>query len=100
MKSRFRLRPPKHRMAQASGRAMRPVIFPVAWEDGNPVQFPRAPAAPQITVDIAAEAVRGALADIAKDAAIGELCPVLDDVVDADRTRPRARFDDVHSAFV
>src|SRR5437016_1487867 len=56
----------------------------VGCENGDTVQFPRAPAAPEIAVDIAAEAVRRALADLTKGPAIGELCPILDDVIDPD----------------
>src|SRR5207244_12203760 len=45
----------------------------VRGENGDAVELARAPAAPQIARDVAAEAVRGAFADIAKDPAVGEL---------------------------
>src|SRR5579872_4418699 len=59
-----------------------------------------APAAPQIAMDIAAEAVRRAVADIGERASIGEPGAVIGDVIDADCPRPGARLDDVHAGLV
>jgi len=42
------------------------------------------PAAPQIAVDIAAEAVRASVAGVDEDMAIGELGAILDYVIDMD----------------
>src|SRR5437868_2830591 len=59
----------------------------VGREHRDPVEFAWAPAAPQIAGDIAAKAVRRAVADIAEDPPVGEPGSVLDNVVDADRAR-------------
>src|SRR6266404_1331913 len=60
-----------------------------------------APPAPQIAIDIAAEAVRTTLPGVDEDATIGEFDAILDHVIDVDETgRPGSRLDEVEFGFV
>src|SRR6185312_13761932 len=70
-------------------------------ENGDAVQFrAHPPAAPQIAVDIAAEAVGRALAEIGEIPAVLQLETVVGDVEHADRAlRLSARLDDVKARF-
>ena len=73
----------------------------VGGENRDPVQgLAHPPAAPQIAVDIAAEAVGRAVAEIGEVARVGEAGAVGDDIEDGDRARPGSRFDDVNARFV
>src|SRR5689334_13929363 len=80
--------PAKAQIGAALGQRDAADHLAIGCENGHPVQLARAPAAPEIAVDIAAKAVRRAFADVAEGPTIGELCPILDDVIDADRARP------------
>src|SRR6516225_6674196 len=101
MNSRLRLTPPKQTLAERSGSAMKPMGLPVGSKIFTPScsALPHAPAAPQIAVDVAAEAVRSA-ARLGGDegAAVGELVVV--DVIDADHARRHAGLDDVELLLV
>src|SRR6516225_11180366 len=73
----------------------------VRGEDRHSVE-PRGhpPAAPQIAVDIAPEAVGCSFARIDKDTPMRELGAVLDDVEDANEPWSRTRLDDVQFGLV
>ena len=74
MKSRLRLAPPKQRLAQRSGSRMRPISSPVGIEDRHAVEpLAAAPAAPEVAVGVAAQAVGDARAAVDEDAPVGEL---------------------------
>src|SRR5262245_45160698 len=69
--------------------------------DDAVVALAHPPAAPQIAVDVAAEAVRRlALRAGDEDAAVGELRAVVDHVEDADHAWREPGLDDVHPALV
>src|ERR1051326_7481021 len=55
--------PAKAQIGAALGQRDAADHLAIGRENGHPVQFARAPAAPEIAVDIAAKAVRRALAD-------------------------------------
>src|ERR1043166_3942034 len=80
--------PAKAQIGAALGQSDAADHLAIGRENGHPVQFARAPAAPEFAVAVAADPGRRPLADIAQGPTIGELCPILDDVVDPDRARP------------
>ena len=59
MNSRLRCRPPKHRLAQRSGRSMRPIGLPSGLKITDAVEplGAHAPADPQVAVHVDAQAV-------------------------------------------
>src|ERR1700694_3363722 len=102
MNRRLRCSPPEQRLAQRPGTP----VWPVGWAFGiekartcDPRRH--APAAPQIAVDVAAEAVRRSVrAGVDQHLAVGERAAVGGDVMDEDAARLRARLDDVELALV
>src|SRR5262249_45264045 len=101
MNSRLRLGPPKQRLAQRSGSAMKPIGLPAASEIWPPsgCGFPMPQPHQRIAVDIAREAVRSA-ARLGGDegAAVAEFVVV--DVEHFDHAGGRARLDDVEFLLV
>src|SRR6516162_11446893 len=97
MNRRLRRKPPKQTFAQRSGRSIRPMSLPAALKIITPtLPAPPPPAAPQVAVDVDAQAVGDAAAlDGHERSPVGELRAVIDDVVNAENLRRHAIFYDV-----
>ena len=98
-----RARPPKQRLAQRSGSAMRPIGVPSGLNTATPSKACRP--CPSRTRGCRRRRTRkpsGVLARLGsdEDAPVGQVSPSAADVVDEDRARPRPALDDVEHRFV
>ena len=102
MNRRLRRAPPKQRLAQRSGNEILPIGLPSELYTVTPLYCSPGPDAdPQIAVGVTAEAVRDvAPFDGDGNARIGELGPVVDEIVAADHARHDAVVGEIDLALV
>src|SRR5262245_36585761 len=103
MNRRLRLRPPKARLAQRSGSAMKPIGLPSGLNTSTPSSsaLPHAPAAPQVAVHIDTEAIGRAIRlRCDQDALVDKANAVVDDIISINGTRVWTAVLDITFALV